>query len=105
MSTYKLSCEELKLSKFEAEIWKQLKEKGMSREEIEARAVMYEFMEDEDRPSMTNKMRFLFQLNALNNGWDHDDLVDLRSGRQQAGPGKVKRGGTKRPVPFFPKSA
>lgn len=74
---YALCCEELKFAKIEADLITVLKARGMTIEEIRAKASVYEFLEDPKGPKMTNKMMFLMQVKCLYDG-KTEELVDMR---------------------------
>lgn len=80
-ATYALCLEELKLGMYEAALMEDLKKKGMTREEIDAKCAMYEFMQDDDKPKMTKKMEHFFQVKALQRGLDDWELVDMRKNK------------------------
>lgn len=92
---YALCCEELKFAQIEATIMRDLKAMGMTREEIDARAAMYEFQEDDDRPRMTEKMKKLMQVSALLQGLDDFYIIDMRRRPPKGEPPKTKRERTK----------
>eukprot|EP00448_Togula_jolla_P005713 CAMPEP_0170601196 /NCGR_PEP_ID=MMETSP0224-20130122/17732_1 /TAXON_ID=285029 /ORGANISM="Togula jolla, Strain CCCM 725" /LENGTH=226 /DNA_ID=CAMNT_0010925959 /DNA_START=39 /DNA_END=719 /DNA_ORIENTATION=- len=75
---YELCLEELKLAKIEFDICEKLKARGMTIEEIRAKAALYEFIEDDD-DIMSDKLRFLMQVSRLYKGEDPSELVDMRS--------------------------
>jgi len=75
---YALACTEMRFSMAEAGMIADLKERGMSIEEIRARASSFEFIETDKLPKMTPKLTFLFQVKALWEGKE-DDLIDLDS--------------------------
>lgn len=80
---YQLCLEEVKFANMEANFMKDLKARGMTREEIDARAELYEFLEDDDKPKMTKKMTKLMAVSALWRGSDPDELIDMRRGRDK----------------------
>lgn len=73
---YVVALQELRFAQVEAALVEELKRRGMTIEEIRARAEMYEFIEDPNKP-MTNKMRFLMQVKCLFDGRE-EDLIDMR---------------------------
>lgn len=75
--TYKIACQEMSYGMMEAAYVKEMKNRGMTMEEIRARAACYEFVEN-DGSKMTEKMRFLMQVKCLHDG-RQDDLIDIRS--------------------------
>lgn len=77
LKDYKLCCQELGFAKWEADMIKDLKEKGMTIEEIRAKASMYEFVEADGVPKLTSKMLFLLQVKALHEG-KTEELIDMR---------------------------
>eukprot|EP00439_Symbiodinium_sp_Y106_P080815 s24_g19.t1 len=76
---YALACTEMKLSKIEANMIKDLKDRGMTIEEIRGRASAFEFIEHSKLPKLTPKLTFLFQVKALWEGKDpaESELIDL----------------------------
>uniref|UniRef100_A0A7S2VSY3 Uncharacterized protein n=1 Tax=Zooxanthella nutricula TaxID=1333877 RepID=A0A7S2VSY3_9DINO len=75
MKTYALAVQEMNLAFIESAYVHELKTRGMTMEEIRARASTYEFIEPEGR-KMTTKMKFLTQVKYLFDGRE-DDLIDL----------------------------
>mmetsp|Transcript_16355 Transcript_16355/g.28258 ORF Transcript_16355/g.28258 Transcript_16355/m.28258 type:complete len:218 (-) Transcript_16355:11-664(-) len=76
---YALACTEMRLSCIEAGMIKDLKDQGMTIEEIRGRASAFEFIEHEKLPKLTPKLTFLFQVKALWEGKDplDSELIDL----------------------------
>lgn len=75
---YKLCLVELDLAKKQAMLVAQLKDRGMTFKEICARANCYEFIEDDSGPKVTDKLKFLFQVQALHRNQPDDELIDVR---------------------------
>uniref|UniRef100_A0A7S1MS31 Uncharacterized protein n=1 Tax=Alexandrium catenella TaxID=2925 RepID=A0A7S1MS31_ALECA len=73
---YALCVEELKFARWEAHLTGELKKRGMSIEEIRAKASVYEFLENPKLPKMTGKMLFLMQVKCLHSGRG-EELIDL----------------------------
>eukprot|EP00401_Gymnodinium_catenatum_P043269 CAMPEP_0117472250 /NCGR_PEP_ID=MMETSP0784-20121206/8146_1 /TAXON_ID=39447 /ORGANISM="" /LENGTH=225 /DNA_ID=CAMNT_0005266387 /DNA_START=41 /DNA_END=718 /DNA_ORIENTATION=+ len=97
-----LCMEEFKFAQLEANIYKDLKAQGMTREEIDARAAMYEFLEDDGQPKMTQKMKHLMQVACLAKGLDDFEVIDMRKNRPKGEPKIYKKERTKL---NFPKPA
>ncbi|CAE7260092.1 unnamed protein product [Symbiodinium natans] len=76
---YALACTEMKLSKIEANMIKDLKDRGMTIEEIRGRASAFEFIEHSKLPKLTPKLTFLMQVKALWEGKDpaESELIDM----------------------------
>mmetsp|Transcript_35588 Transcript_35588/g.80320 ORF Transcript_35588/g.80320 Transcript_35588/m.80320 type:complete len:262 (-) Transcript_35588:32-817(-) len=76
METYQLCIKETAYAKLEAQFIKDLEKDGFTWRDIRDRATMYEIVEDQENP-MTDKMKFLLQVQALWMGVD-EDLLDFR---------------------------
>jgi len=74
--TYAIACEEMRLGYVEAMYVADLKRRGLSIEEIRAKANIYEFIENPKKKPMTDKMRFLMQVKMLHAGKE-DELIDI----------------------------
>lgn len=79
INDYNLCTLELTFAFMEAKLTEKLKASGMTIEQIRAKAQVYEFLESQDRPKVTDKMMFLLQVKALHDGRS-DELIDLREG-------------------------
>lgn len=77
LKDYELCCKELRLAMLESDLIEELKDRGMTIEEIRARASNYEFMEPKGTPKLTSRMTFLLQVKCLHDGRD-EELIDMR---------------------------
>jgi len=77
MEGYEVAIEEMTYGVMEQQLISELKERGMTIEEIRAKASSYEFIEDDELPKMTDKMKFFMQVLNLHQGTDQE-LIDMR---------------------------
>mmetsp|Transcript_31303 Transcript_31303/g.72994 ORF Transcript_31303/g.72994 Transcript_31303/m.72994 type:complete len:246 (-) Transcript_31303:118-855(-) len=90
IETYELCVKETAYARLEAELLKDLEEReGWSWREVRDRCSVYEIIEDDANP-MTDKMKFLLQVQALWMGVD-EDLLDFRENPSSSLPRQPKK--------------
>ncbi|CAE7445639.1 unnamed protein product [Symbiodinium natans] len=82
---YKMAEQEMRFARAEHLLMNELRERGMTDEEIYQKASVYEFVEGEKQPKLTKKMTFLLQLRYLSEGKE-GELIDLAEEIEKSPP-------------------
>ncbi|CAE7218636.1 unnamed protein product [Symbiodinium sp. CCMP2456] len=82
---YKLAEREMRFAYAEKILMNELRERGMTDEEIRQKASVFEFVEGEKQPKLTKKMQFLLQIKYLHEGRE-GELIDLAEEIEKSPP-------------------